>query len=185
MVSESTQRTHTFALIVSGVPELSDQVLDALFEAGCDDATISMRHARLYVDFAREAPSLKLAILSAIRDVMRAEIGATVERVDVCDLVSQSDIAERLGVSRQMVYQYVRGERGPGGFPPPAYRLAKNNPVWQWRSVSGWLARASIISHDQDAEALLVFAINSTLERRAVPKNLLKEVESDLKQLGV
>lgn len=185
MVSESTGREHTFALVVSGIGELNKQVENALFEAGCDDATISMRHARLYVEFDRAAPSLKLAIISAIRDVMRAGIGAGIERVDVCDLVSQSDIAERLGVSRQMVHQYVKGERGPGGFPPPAYRLSKNNPVWQWRSVSRWLARASIISHDEDANALLVFAINSTLERRAVPRDLLQEVESELKQLGV
>jgi hypothetical protein len=39
---------------------------DALFEAGCDDATISVRSGCVFLAFARKAGSLEDAILSAL-----------------------------------------------------------------------------------------------------------------------
>ena len=46
-------REYDFALIVGGVSELTPTVEDALFQAGCDDATVSMQHGRLYIEFSR------------------------------------------------------------------------------------------------------------------------------------
>lgn len=71
-------REYDFALVIDGVPELTPKVEDALFEAGCDDATFSIQHGHLYAKFSREAVSLKDAILSASGDVRRAGIGADV-----------------------------------------------------------------------------------------------------------
>jgi hypothetical protein len=71
-----------FALIVGGVSELTSAVEDALFQAGCDDATVSMQYGRLYIEFSRSALSLEDAIISAIDDVRKAKIGAEVLRVD-------------------------------------------------------------------------------------------------------
>ena len=88
-------REHEFVLVLDGVEELGRRVMDALYEAGCDDATPSVRFGRVYLTFAREAASLKEAILSAIRDVKRAEIGAEALSVDRCNLVSQADISRR------------------------------------------------------------------------------------------
>lgn len=76
------EREHAFALIVEGVEKIDQRVTDALFEAGCDDATLSMRGGVLYLEFAREASSLEDAVLSAIRDVLRSGIGANVVRVE-------------------------------------------------------------------------------------------------------
>ena len=73
---------YDFALIVGGVSELTSAVEDALFQAGCDDATVSMQHGRLYIEFSRSALSLEDAIISAINDVRNANIGADVLRVD-------------------------------------------------------------------------------------------------------
>ena len=56
---QSCNQEHDFALIVGGVPELTQQVEDALFEAGCDDATLSIQYGRLYMEFSRSAKSLK------------------------------------------------------------------------------------------------------------------------------
>ena len=67
--SDTSDREYDFALILTGVPELTTDVEDGLFQAGCDDATLSMQYGSLYLDFSRAAPSLKDAILSAIRDV--------------------------------------------------------------------------------------------------------------------
>ena len=59
--------TFQFTLIVDG-PDLQDQpLIDQLFEAGCDDATVGSRDGVQYVDFDREAEALDDAILSARR----------------------------------------------------------------------------------------------------------------------
>jgi hypothetical protein len=75
------QKTYSFSLILSGVSHLTPEMTDALFEAGCDDATPSSRGGVVSVGFDREAESLGNAIGSAINDVERA--GFTVARVEV------------------------------------------------------------------------------------------------------
>ncbi len=60
----------------------------------------------------------EMAVLSAVEQVERAEV--TVLAVHD-DEVIVSDIAERTGRTRQSVDQLIRGERGPGGFPPPRH----------------------------------------------------------------
>ena len=99
--SNNCEREHDFALVIGGVDELNQKVEDALFEAGCDDATFSIKYGLLYAEFSRNSKSLKDAILSAIHDVRKANINADVIRVDECNLVTQSDIARRIGRSRQ------------------------------------------------------------------------------------
>ena len=60
---------HHVTLIVDG-PNLQDDVLiDAVFEAGCDDAAIARIDGIQHVDFDREAASLDHAILSAVADL--------------------------------------------------------------------------------------------------------------------
>ncbi len=62
-----------FTLIVEG-PDLQDEpFIDALFEAGCDDATVARIDGVQYIDFDREAESLDEAIISAVRDVEQVE----------------------------------------------------------------------------------------------------------------
>lgn len=158
------EREYDFALIVGGVPELTEEVEDALFEAGCDDATVSMQYGRLYVEFSRCAASLQDAILSAIRQVHAAGIGAVVYRVDDCDLVSASDIARRINRSRQLVHQYMTGQRGPGNFPPPECHITDGKPLWAWCAVSFWLSENNLLRPEQSWDAEVVAAINNILE---------------------
>ena len=63
------EREFDFALIVTGVPELTDEVTDALYNAGCDDATLSIQYGQLYIEFSRVGNSIQEAIFSAIRDI--------------------------------------------------------------------------------------------------------------------
>lgn len=158
------KREYDFALIADGVNELSSSVEDALFEAGCDDATVGMRHGRLYIEFSRAATSFKQAILSAIRDVRKAGVRAEVLRVDACPLVSASQVARRAGRSRQQIYQYINGQRGPGGFPPPEYHLSGQAPLWSWSAVSQWLANNNLIRAEEGLNARVVAAINNRLD---------------------
>jgi transcriptional regulator with XRE-family HTH domain len=157
-------REYDFALVLNGVPELTTEVENALFSAGCDDATFSIQYGHLYAEFSRVESSLQDAILSAIHDVQTARIGAEVLRVDECNLVTQAEIARRIGRSRQMVFQYISGQRGPGNFPPPECHLSEKAPLWAWCAVSYWLAQNNIIRPEESWNAEVVAAINNYLE---------------------
>ena len=107
-----------FTLIVDGADLQSEPLIDALFEAGCDDATVGRVNGVQYVDFDREAESLGEAVISAVRDVEKVD-GVQVARVADAGLVSMTDIATRLGRTRESVRLLVTGARGPGDFPAP------------------------------------------------------------------
>lgn len=158
------EREHDFTLVLTGISELTPKVEDALFEAGCDDATLSLRSGRAFLTFSRSAPTLKDAVLSAIQDVRKAGIGADVLRLDVCDLVTQADIGRRIGRSRQLVHQFITGQRGPGGFPPPVCHIVDESPLWFWCEVAYWLWQNSIISEDALNEAQQIAIINDVLD---------------------
>lgn len=72
---------YEFTLILKGPLELTEDIADELFEAGCDDGTPGTREGVFSIDFHREAGSLEEAIRSAIRDVKTA--GYQVERVEI------------------------------------------------------------------------------------------------------
>jgi hypothetical protein len=74
-------KTYGFDVILKGVSQISDEAADALFEAGCDDATPSSTGGLARVRFDREAPSLEEAIRFAVAQVQSA--GLTVSRVEL------------------------------------------------------------------------------------------------------
>ncbi len=158
------EREHDFALVLTGITDLTPEAEDALFEAGCDDATLSVRFGGAFLTFSRSASTLKDAILSAIRDVRRAGIGADVLRIDNCDLVTQADIARRIGRSRQLVHQYITGKRGPGGFPRPVCLITEGTPLWMWCEVAYWLRQNNMIKEEDLRDAEQVALINSVLD---------------------
>ena len=69
---KASTRSHSFTLVLSGAREISDEMAEGLFEAGCDDALPGSRDGTVFLDFDREAESFPTAVLSAIRDVLRA-----------------------------------------------------------------------------------------------------------------
>jgi predicted DNA-binding transcriptional regulator AlpA len=162
---QSRQPTeYEFALVLSGVDGLTRHVEDRLFEAGCDDATLSRRYGRVILTFTRTADSLGEAVLSAIESVHRSGCGAQVERVDVCDLVTESEIAKRIGRTRALVHQYIHGRRGPGGFPGPVGYVTSRSPMWYWSEVAAWLRQNDMIGEDILIDAREMATINSSLE---------------------
>ena len=109
--------------------------------------------------------------------------GLRVLRVDVCNLVTQSDIARKIGRSRQLVHQYMIGVRGPGGFPPPACNITENAPLWYWCEVAYWLWSNDLISQDVLQEAQEVAVVNSVLDlehQRQIAPELTKEIMQSL-----
>lgn len=158
------QNEYDFTLLLDGINQITPEVENALYKAGCDDATISIRYGRMYLTFTRAANSFRNAVISAIKDVRKSKIGATVLRVDQCDLVTQAEIARRIGRSRQLVHQYMTAERGPGGFPAPACNITDGVPLWYWCEVAQWLFEHALIREDLIHEARELAIINNVLE---------------------
>ena len=82
-------RTYEFTLILKGVHELTEEMADNLYEAGCDGGTPGTCAGVCSVDFHREADSLELAIRSAIVHIRSADYEA--DRVEIeADTMAQS-----------------------------------------------------------------------------------------------
>lgn len=156
------EREHEFDLVLGGVSDLTEEMVDAIFEAGCDDATPSLRSGRVFLKFTRRAPSLKDAVIEAICQVRRANIGARVLHVDDRNLVTPSDIARKIQRSRQRVHQWIQGSSG--NFPTPVCDLDEAHPLWAWCEVSQWLLERGIISERMARDANEVACINTILD---------------------
>jgi hypothetical protein len=72
---------YDFTLVLAGDLELTDELSDRLYAAGCDDGSPGMSQGVVSVDFHREGDSLQSAIRSAIANVNAA--GCTVARVEI------------------------------------------------------------------------------------------------------
>ncbi|MEX1042391.1 MAG: hypothetical protein WDZ51_17290 [Pirellulaceae bacterium] len=173
-----------FTLILSGLTDFDDAMVDQLVEAGCDDATVAQRYGRVYITFARETSSHQEAILTAIRDIHRANIGATVMRIEDCNLITPAEIARRLGRSRQNLDQYIKGTRGPGGFPAPACNITEGAPLYYWCEVAFWANLHDLLSDQANIQAQEIATINTILElshqQRIVPtiaEKLIREMQ--------
>ncbi len=70
------------------------RMCDAVFEAGCDDSSPGVCNGVVFVDFDREAESLRDAIESAVRDVERA--GYRVTRVEPDDITVYEEVNQQL-----------------------------------------------------------------------------------------
>ena len=109
--------SYQFTLLVEGPDLQSATAIDALFEAGCDDALVGRTDTIQYLDFDREAPTPETAIMSAITDVERLP-GVEVIRLAGGGLVSMADIASHTGRTRRVFAYSSRMSGGPGDFPP-------------------------------------------------------------------
>jgi hypothetical protein len=72
---------YEFTLILRDSPELTEDVADRLFAAGCDDGTPGTCCGVFSIDFHRVGSSLEQAISSAVSNVRSA--GFETERVEI------------------------------------------------------------------------------------------------------
>jgi hypothetical protein len=161
---------HNFVLVLSGVSEPDSRLEDALFEAGCDDATLAFRNGVGYLQFDRRAPGLDAAILSAVRDVERADPRLTVVRVEPGDSVNASEIARRMQVTREYIRLLVQGRRGQGDFPAPQSGITGKTLVWSWAGVARWMFQHNLLEDARVVDtAETIRDINDALEVRDDP----------------
>ncbi len=142
-------------------------LLDALYAAGCDDATVGVgRRGSIALDFSRQAPTPDRAVRSALEDVRRA-IPGVVPTEAAPDMVNLSDLADLVGCTRQNMRKYAAGEiravRSP--FPEPAHSGTPS--LWRLAEVLAWLDRNTDLRPDPAALQLAqaVSAINLDVQR--------------------
>ncbi|MGO9559890.1 MAG: helix-turn-helix transcriptional regulator [Acidimicrobiales bacterium] len=152
---------YSFELTIQG--QLTDACLDALYEAGCDDATFAVKGDLITAQFDREAETMFDAVISAI-EAVESVGGLEVLQVDPDELVWASEIAHRTGRTRQSVDQLIRAQRGPGAFPAPASH-ATRNPLWRWSEVAAWFSAYEGRQPDTERSVVLS-AINGALQAR-------------------
>jgi hypothetical protein len=163
----TTTMTQTFTIFFEG-PELTDEFLDAAYEAGCGDAVFGSQAGQLFAEFDREDHDLAKAVASAIVDLAKADHLVRITGLEVGNPISPSTIADRIGLTREAVRLLSKGERGPGGFPSPV-QFVSNRPLYSWAESHMWLDQAGYqckTNWDIDSErALETLSAVMTLDR--------------------
>lgn len=170
-------KLHNFTLVLEGPNIMDERTLNALFAAGCDDATFGSRDGLLLAEFDREAASFSTAVATAIKQVESAVPDLSVRRIEPDDLVTASIIAERTKRTRESIRLLVAGERGPGRFPAPIFTLENATRLWRWCDVAEWFEQQlgePIQNRDGDR---FVVAMNSALELRRYSSSLVNPDE--------
>lgn len=142
--------------------------LDALFEAGCDDALIGVAvQGHLSLDFTREAPDPVTALRSAMADVRRAIIDARLVGAGP-DLLNLSELSSLLSarlapVTRQAMRKYAAGEvrKVVSRFPSP--RVNGTTPLWHLDEVLVWLKANGKVAPELERRADHLIALCETL----------------------
>lgn len=125
----------TLRFSLADASENPDDHVEALYEAGCDDAVVGVgRRGHVALMFAREARSAFHAVTSAVRDVRKAIPGAVLVEASP-DFVGLTDVADIAGFTRQNMRKLMLAN--PATFPPAVH---EGSPaLWHLASVLGWL----------------------------------------------
>ncbi len=113
----------SFTLLLSGFSEITTEIANAVYEAGCDDALLGTRSGKPYLAFDREAESLEDAVASAIENVegINKELNIEVANIvnddleedrQIWEVIRQSKKIQRLLALRQK--QINEGEKPKG-----------------------------------------------------------------------
>jgi|HubBroStandDraft_4_1064222.scaffolds.fasta_scaffold306332_2 hypothetical protein len=144
---------HEFVLRLNR--EVTDNEIEALYEAGCSDAAVETGPLGTVVDFTRDAPSLAEALVSAVRDIEKVQ-GLRAVGVECDNMVTLAQIADRAGVSREAVRLWSTGQRRRGGFPAPEFMTPAGEKIWDWQAVADWM----LLEHNPAAEFMRIYTVS-------------------------
>ncbi|WP_127502444.1 hypothetical protein [Actinoplanes solisilvae] len=161
---------YRIALRVTGVDLDDDQTFDTIGENLSHLTWIDI-DGRTVAVFHTDSDPVG-ASSQAARQIVCCLSGARVVEVDQ-DLVGVSDIAKRVGVTREAVRLWVEGKRGPGAFPSPVGSSGGgergSQRLWQWASVNDWLRHYNLHDDEETLTAAQVAEVNASLHRVAGP----------------
>ncbi|MGG1949149.1 DNA-binding protein [Trinickia sp. NRRL B-1857] len=113
-----------------------EQIVERLFEAGCDDATVGMgQPGRIALAFTRDAADAWSAIHSALQDARKAMPSARLVEAGP-DFVGLTDVADLAGVTRQNMRKLMLAHASR--FPLPVHEGSSS--VWHLSDVLIWLS---------------------------------------------
>lgn len=137
---------YTFELIFKlNKGESPDLHLDALYVAGCDDATVGTGVlGYLGLNFIRESTSAQTAVETAIKNVKQAIPHAQLERA-APDLLNLSELAFLFGFTKQNMRKYARGEitSVTEDFPSPV--ITGKTSYWHAAKIAQWLNEQGVV----------------------------------------
>ena len=154
-----------------------EQFIDALAEAGCDDATVGIgQQGRIALDFTREAADALEAIVSAVQAVKGAIPGAELIEASP-DFVGLTDVADLVGCSRQNIRKLMISN--PATFPAAVHEGSQ--AFWHLRPVLVWFSETQKRPIDRSLIEVseVTMRVNIAKEtRRMSGGGLLEELEA-------
>lgn len=163
--------------------EQPEAYLDALYEAGCDDATIGVGiPGYIGLDFCRKSSSAEQALLSAINDVKRAIPRGKLTEVTP-DLLNISEIADLVSsrlqkVSRQAMRKYAFGQVAKLKSRFPAAAVSSSSPLWHVDEVIYWLVENNKADRDKALTLLETSRTARTLNVKLQAQAIQKDISS-------
>ena len=155
---------------------LDDDAADRLYEGFDEETALEEGPRGTFIGFECSADSFLDAVLDAIAKLIKLGF----EPLAVEDeLVSMSDIAERVGRSRQSVSMLVSGQRGAGNFPAPVAGNVRS-PLWHWADVAAWFESHEGQEVVPEDRMRTIAAINGALARRVLARDrptVIQEIE--------
>ncbi len=164
-----------------------EEYLDALFEAGCDDAIVGIGlPGCVALNFCREASSAAEAIRSAIADVLSAIPGAQLLEIGP-DLVNITDMAELLServspITRQAMRKYAFNQVAKALTPFPPAAVTSNTPLWHLHDALNWMVSNAKID-EETASPLVQTAVATFVLNNTVRNYSAKAVASNIEEL--
>ncbi|MFQ6678333.1 MAG: hypothetical protein ACE5D0_08425 [Fidelibacterota bacterium] len=159
-------RNYNFIFVLECISNIDDtDVADILFESGCDDATLSVRDQVAYLEFDRKSNSLQEAIVSALTNVLDADIGVRVNAIDPGDYVTSAEIARRINKTRQYIQKLKTGKDDSNIFPAPIAGLQSGTLIYSWSRISFYFyGMEKYINREDLLNAQLLKIFNDILE---------------------
>lgn len=158
---------YEFTLVVFCDAEFED-VIEPLYESGCDDATICSRDGVMHLIFTRESRDFESAVLSAIADIETAGPTLRVKGLEPSDLVTLDELANRLGFSEEYTRNLLTGVIDSLDNPPLPYtNVDYGNTIWSFKDVASWLYNKQLLEDaDLFDRAVKTFEIEYFLKSR-------------------
>lgn len=152
-----------------------EQFVEALADAGCDDATIGIgQRGRIALDFVREADTALEAIASAIHAVRQAIPGAELVEASP-DLVGLTDVADLVGCTRQNIRKLMLGNVAT--FPVAMHEGSQS--LWHLSPVLAWFSETQKRPIDRSLVEVseVTMKVNFAREARRLAGALPKEID--------
>ena len=139
-----------------------EQFLNALYEAGCDDALVGLgQNGRMALSFTREAPTAQDAVTSAVADVTKAIPCAKLIEATP-DYVGVTDIAGLVGCSRQNIRK-IMIENSQAPMPVHSGTTA----IWHLAKVLDWLKHGGRFNIEERLVEVSLVNMKINIEREA------------------